>query len=79
MKKSSYMTRAMKAHDPRYASILSKLGYARADSVSAAEKETVEADGLTELRKMYQELVGKRAFNGWDAETLTQKITEAKV
>ncbi|RVI83933.1 hypothetical protein CN188_09700 [Sinorhizobium meliloti] len=78
MKKSSYMTRAMKAHDPRYASILSKLGYARADSVFAATKEAVVADDLTELRKQYQEVVGKRAFNGWDAETVAQKIAEAK-
>ncbi|MBB3020651.1 hypothetical protein FHR70_003737 [Microvirga lupini] len=34
MKKSSYMTRAMKARDPRYARILSDLGYERTDAVA---------------------------------------------
>lgn len=33
---------------------------------------------MTQLRKEYQEVVGKRAFNGWDAETLKAKIAEAK-
>ena len=28
------------------------------------------------LRNQYQELTGKRAFNGWDIETLQQKIKE---
>jgi hypothetical protein len=34
MKKSSYMTRAMQARDPRYARVLSSLGYERADLVA---------------------------------------------
>jgi hypothetical protein len=38
MKKSSYMTRAMKARDPRYARILSGLGYERTGMV--AQKPT---------------------------------------
>lgn len=36
------------------------------------------ADALTALRKEYHDVVGKRPFNGWDAETLQSKIAEAK-
>lgn len=73
MKNSGYMDRAMKASDPRYARILGKLGHvARSDMV------TQEPDELAELRAEYQEIVGKRPFNGWDADTLRAKIAEAK-
>lgn len=75
MKASNYMNRALKARDPRFARILGKLGYERADMVS---DDGVGVDDLTHLRKEYQEVVGKRAFNGWDAETLKAKIAEAK-
>ena len=34
MKKSSYMNRAMRARDPRFAQVLSRLGYERADMVA---------------------------------------------
>lgn len=98
MKKSSYMTRAMQARDPRYARVLSKLGYERADMVAedtapmkknatkppkpAPQGKAPQTAGADEdraaLRKQYQEVIGKKPFAGWDAETLRAKIAEAK-
>lgn len=89
MKSQFYMTRAMRARDPRYATILSKLGYTRADTVAETPKGSkaqpqatstseAPADALHALRQQYQEVVGKRPFNGWDAEKLQAKIAEAK-
>jgi hypothetical protein len=92
MKKSSYMTRAMKAQDPRYARVLSRLGYERTDlaaddapparktaarpSVPSAKKAET-GDDMAALRKQYQAVIGKKPFGGWDAETLKAKIAEA--
>lgn len=76
MKKSSYMTRAMQARDPRFATVLGKLGYERAD-LHASESASPVLD-IKELRAEYQKVVGKRAFNGWDADTITAKIAEAR-
>ena len=73
-KGSTYMDRAMRSADPRFARILGKLGYQRSDMVSEADKAEEE---LTELRTQYQEAVGKRAYHGWDANTLREKIAEA--
>lgn len=89
MKSQSYMTRAMRARDPRFATILGKLGYSSAGLPaekpmgSKAQRQASAApdapfDALPALRKQYQEVVGKRPFNGWDAETLQAKIAEAK-
>jgi ribosome-binding protein aMBF1 (putative translation factor) len=94
MKKSSYMTRAMRAGDPRFARVLGKLGYERADMVAAhAAIDPLDHDGdgqkggspkpqasdnLTALRTQYQEKVGKRPSHGWDEKTLAAKIAEAK-
>lgn len=75
-KSNSYMDRAMRSADPRFARILGKLGYQRSDMVAEAEAAQAE-DELTELRAQYQEAVGKRAYHGWDAETLREKIAEA--
>nr|WP_278374927.1 hypothetical protein [Brucella anthropi] len=75
MKSSNYMNRALQSRDPRFKEILGKLGYERADIVPHAGEQT---DDLGKLRKEYQEVVGKRAFNGWDAATLKAKIAEAK-
>ena len=92
MKKSSYMTRALKARDPRYVRILSNLGYERADMTAdetapvpkpAPRKENPSPQGAgldddrAVLRKQYQEIVGKKPFAGWDAETLKAKIADA--
>ena len=76
MKKSGYMDRAMRVADPRFARILGKLGYQRTD-MTAAKAEEAEADELDALRDEYKEAVGKRAYHGWDADTLREKIAEA--
>lgn len=64
--------------DVRYAEILQKLGrgtYMTRDMRAQARQEDEE---LSALRAEYQEVVGKRPFHGWDAETLREKIEEAK-
>lgn len=77
MKKSTYMDRALQSHDPRFARILGKLGYQRTDMVAQSAKDAA-SDELTELRAQYQDAVGKKAFHGWDADTLRAKIAEAE-
>ncbi|ACL57575.1 hypothetical protein [Methylobacterium nodulans] len=42
-------------------------------STSKAEAQ----DGLAALRAEYERVVGKRAFHGWDVETLRAKIAAA--
>jgi hypothetical protein len=37
-----------------------------------------QADALAALRKEYQEVLGKRPFHSWDAETLQARIAEAR-
>ncbi|WP_422366405.1 hypothetical protein [Pelagibius sp.] len=37
-----------------------------------------EDDDLAALRAEYEEAVGKKPFNGWDADTLREKIAAAK-
>lgn len=88
MKRSTYMTRALKAHDPRFARVLGKLGYERSDMVApdpldhdddgrkgGSKKQT--GDDLAALRQAYKAKVGKRPFMGWDADALRAKIAEA--
>lgn len=74
-KSNSYMDRAMRSADPRFARILGKLGYQRSDMAAKTEAEK-EEDELSELRAQYQDVVGKRAYYGWDVETLREKIAE---
>lgn len=76
MKKSGYMDRALRASDPRFARVLGKLGYQRSDMTAQAEVDK-EQDELTELRRQYQETFDKRAYHGWDADELREKIAEA--
>ncbi|MDX0310553.1 hypothetical protein GOC54_05370 [Sinorhizobium meliloti] len=85
MKNSSYMTRPMKARDPRYARVLGLLGYQRTDMVSEDPAKLTpkpspkaEDDDIAALRKEYLEVVGKRPFHGWDAATIRAKINEVK-
>jgi hypothetical protein len=75
MKHQSYFTRAMKAKDRRFARVFGKLGYQTADM--AASDEQVEQD-IDALRDTYFEVIGKRAYHGWDAETLIAKIAEKR-
>lgn len=67
----------MRASDPRFARILGKLGYQRSD-MEAAKAQEAEADALDGLRAEYQDVVGKRAYHGWSAEELREKIAAAK-
>jgi hypothetical protein len=88
MKKSSYMTRALTASDPRFARVLGKLGYERSDVIAAdpldhdsdgkkgGSPSVKPSDDLTTLRTKYSEKFGKRPFHGWDAMTLTEKLAE---
>ena len=64
------------AMDVRYADILQKLGrgtYMTRDMQAQALRDDEE---LSRLRAEYQEIVGKRAFHGWDADQLREKIAE---
>ncbi|HHX91369.1 MAG TPA: hypothetical protein GX700_16710 [Paracoccus sp.] len=73
MKHQSYYNRALRAQDRRYARVFEKLGYGTRDMVSAEP----EVDDLTALRAEYQDVVGKRAYHGWSADDLRDKIAEA--
>ena len=75
-KSNSYMDRAMRSADPRFARVLGRLGYQRSDMAAKADAEKQE-DELADLRAQYQDAVGKRAYHGWDAGTLREKIAEA--
>ena len=48
------------------------------DNGQGGSKKDSEAEKLKELRDQYKEVVGKQAYNGWDAETLEAKIRVAK-
>ena len=75
MKHQSYYNRALRAHDRRYARVFEKMGYSTRDMVSA--EPGPEVDDLAELRAEYQDVVGKRAYHGWSADELREKIAEA--
>lgn len=72
MKSNTYMDRALRASDPRYARVLERLGYRRSDMQAAEPVEPV--DEMAELRAEYERVIGRRPFMGWDAATLRQKI-----
>lgn len=79
---NSYMTRALRARDPRFARILGSLGYERTDLVASEPKskpkvQLAKADDLTALRDQYFKAIGKRPYHGWDADALRAKIKEA--
>ena len=74
---ADYMTRAMKSKDPRFARILSKLGYDRRDMVAQSEPAGPVQDDLTDLRAEYQEVVGKKPYHGWSAEEIRSRIAQA--
>ena len=71
MKKSTYMDRAMRSSDPRFARVLGKLGYQRSDLTPVKP-----VDELADLRAEYQRVFDKKPFHGWDAEALRAKIAE---
>ena len=51
-----------------------KIRYVLDDKKKASKVEGKE--DLSKLREKYEELAGKKAFHGWDAEKLTEKIKE---
>lgn len=84
-KNSSYMTRALRSNDRRFALVLGKLGHTAPllrsigkSKAATSSTKPAASDDLTALRVEYQDVVGKRPFHGWDADTLKTKIAEAK-
>lgn len=73
MKHQGYFNRALKANDPRFARIFGKLGYRTREMVADDN-----GPDIAELRATYEDVVGKRPYMGWDAETLAEKIAEAR-
>lgn len=45
-------------------------------SETDVELESIPHASLDELRKFYQEKTGKKAYHGWNAATLEQKLVE---
>lgn len=82
-KRFRYGTRHLEADDlfeasSRDARVLKAIGKAKdAESQPEVQKAMAEVD-LADLRVRYAAIVGKRPFNGWDAETLKAKIAEAR-
>jgi uncharacterized protein YcgL (UPF0745 family) len=64
---NSYMTRALRANDKRYAKILDRLGYQAKD------------EDVAKVRAEYQKQFGKRPFMGWGIRKMRQKMAEADV
>lgn len=77
-----------KVMDRRFAKVLTRMGratYLTRDMVAqepiqspAPAPADPEDDELTGLRADYYRAFGKRAFHGWDADTLLAKIAESK-
>lgn len=91
---NSYMTRALRSRDPRYARILGKLGYGQ--SLVTATHEPVAApagpvvprpappeddrdDDLDVLRAEYVAATGEEPDGRWGAARLRREIDAAKV
>ena len=75
----SYKNGRVRSMPERDARILNKLGhgsYMTRDMRAQPAPVAPPADELTELRAKYQEVVGKKAYHGWNAEELAQKIAE---
>lgn len=76
MKRSNYMTRALRHSDGRFAQILGKLGYT-ATNAEVIEAKPEVADELTAARAEYQRVFDKKPYHGWSAEMLREKIVAA--
>lgn len=74
----SYKNGRVRAMSERDARILQKLGKGSYMTRDLRAQPVVNnaPDELAELRAKYQEVVGKKAYHGWDAEELAQKIAE---
>lgn len=70
---------------PLHLPLYRALGYFEITEGKAAKDATAQPvngaaagnDDLTKLRADYQEVVGKRAYHGWDAEELQKRIDAA--
>jgi hypothetical protein len=77
-----YGTRMMRASGPTARALIA-LGRARevgprpTAASRAACAPAASADDLPALRAAYLEKVGKKPFNGWDADTLKTKLAQA--
>lgn len=86
MKSQSYMTRALKSRDPRFARILGKLGYSTTELVAddpskkpkPKAKVPSQEDPRMMLRAEYERVIGKKPFGGWDVDELKKRINEAQ-
>lgn len=85
-KDMTYATRRLKAGDEiedvsgPNARLLTALGRARLVAPGETKKAVqaeVQHDALADLRAEYQRVLGKRPFNGWDADELREKIAAA--
>lgn len=75
-----YYNRALKHRDGRFAAILERIGYGNRQMVTNETNEVYEPEeDLTALRVEYQDVIGKKPYHGWDAETLREKIREASL
>lgn len=72
MKQNSYMDRAMKSKDPRFARVLGKLGY-KTTVMSAEAQAEKELETLSEY---YKEKVGRSPHHSWDAAKIKEKLSE---
>ena len=75
----TYGTRRLRPNDEfpasrRDADLLRRLGRARYAETAAP----APAEDMTELRRDYERIVGKRPFPGWDADELKRRMAEAK-
>lgn len=57
--------------DPMWMPFYRTLGYFE---IAEGESAPAPANDIADLRKEYEELVGKRPYMGWDAEELQKRI-----
>lgn len=74
MKSQSYMTRAMRAQDPRFARILGKLGY----GTKVVVAEPVEPEDDLDVLRAEAESLGVDVDGRWGEKRLKQEIGKAK-
>ncbi|WP_333702890.1 hypothetical protein [Sphingobium yanoikuyae] len=82
----TYATRRLKVGDYFFARTMADhralvaTGRAKIANIEATpdQKPDAATDILDKLRAEYSEVVGKRPYHGWDAETLAAKISEAR-
>jgi len=78
MKHQDYYTRALKAADPRYARIFERMGYSTTALQAGEGTVTPPGPDIAALRAEYEKVFGKKPFNGWNAQALSEKIAEKR-